>query len=283
MDMNLDMNLIKTFLEVYRTRHFGRAAENLFLTQSAVSARIRLLEEGLGVVLFERKRKDMHLTPAGRRFLKHAEPLLRSWNRACRETAHVEHAEEFLAGGVVPVLWDALPADWLARLNQRKPSLSLSMEADSGESLVRRVLVGELDLALLLDPPPVEQLAVREVGRLSLLLVATRPSLTCGEVLGKGYAMVDWGGSFNALHELHFPDAPPSALKLGMSRPALEYVLTCDGAVYLPEFLVADPIRTKRLFPVVDAPVIEQRIVALFPRASRDAPLIEQLLDLLVA
>ncbi|MEX2517286.1 MAG: LysR family transcriptional regulator, partial [Gammaproteobacteria bacterium] len=45
----MDVDLLKTFLEVQRTRHFGRAADNLFLTQSAISARIRQLEDELGV------------------------------------------------------------------------------------------------------------------------------------------------------------------------------------------------------------------------------------------
>jgi DNA-binding transcriptional LysR family regulator len=66
----MDIDLLKTFLEVYRTRHFGRTAENLYLTQSAVSARIRLLEETLGVPLFTRTRNDIQLTPAGTRLLK---------------------------------------------------------------------------------------------------------------------------------------------------------------------------------------------------------------------
>ena len=44
-EMNtLDTDLLKTFLEVTKTRHFGRAAEHLFLTQSAVSFRVRQLE-----------------------------------------------------------------------------------------------------------------------------------------------------------------------------------------------------------------------------------------------
>ncbi len=45
----MDTELLKTFLEVSRTRHFGRAAESLYLTQSAVSFRIRQLENQLGV------------------------------------------------------------------------------------------------------------------------------------------------------------------------------------------------------------------------------------------
>lgn len=44
----MDTELLKTFLEVSRTRHFGRAAESLYLTQSAVSFRIRQLENQLG-------------------------------------------------------------------------------------------------------------------------------------------------------------------------------------------------------------------------------------------
>ncbi|HBY5160968.1 LysR family transcriptional regulator, partial [Acinetobacter baumannii] len=56
MENGVDTELLKTFLEVSRTRHFGRAAEALYLTQSAVSFRIRQLENQLGVNLFTRHR-----------------------------------------------------------------------------------------------------------------------------------------------------------------------------------------------------------------------------------
>ena len=56
MEKAVDTELLKTFLEVSRTRHFGRAAEALYLTQSAVSFRIRQLENQLGVNLFTRHR-----------------------------------------------------------------------------------------------------------------------------------------------------------------------------------------------------------------------------------
>ncbi|STJ14388.1 LysR-family transcriptional regulator (H-NS-dependent flhD regulator) [Escherichia coli] len=54
----MDTELLKTFLEVSRTRHFGRAAESLYLTQSAVSFRIRQLENQLGVNLFHPPQKQ---------------------------------------------------------------------------------------------------------------------------------------------------------------------------------------------------------------------------------
>ena len=78
----MDTELLKTFLEVHRTRHFGRAGENLFITQSAVSARIRQLEESLGIKLFHRERNGIRLTPAGKRMAKHAEAILAAWHRA---------------------------------------------------------------------------------------------------------------------------------------------------------------------------------------------------------
>ena len=64
--MNTD--LLRTFLEVAKTRHFGHAAENLYLTQSAVSSRIRQLETTVGVPLFTRQRNNILLTPSGDRW-----------------------------------------------------------------------------------------------------------------------------------------------------------------------------------------------------------------------
>ena len=66
----MDFELLRTFLEVARLRHFGQAAEALNLTQAAVSARIKLLETNLGVRLFDRIRRDIQLTPEG-----HGHPL----------------------------------------------------------------------------------------------------------------------------------------------------------------------------------------------------------------
>lgn len=78
----MDTELLKTFLEVSRTRHFGRAAESLYLTQSAVSFRIRQLENQLGANLFTRHRNNIRLTPAGERLLPYAETLMSTWQLA---------------------------------------------------------------------------------------------------------------------------------------------------------------------------------------------------------
>lgn len=78
----MDTDLLRTFLTVQRTRHFAQAAEQLYLTPSAVSFRIRQLETELGVSLFHRRRSNIQLTAAGERLVAHAEALLAGWQQA---------------------------------------------------------------------------------------------------------------------------------------------------------------------------------------------------------
>ncbi|WP_311244546.1 LysR family transcriptional regulator, partial [Escherichia coli] len=94
----MDTELLKTFLEVSRTRHFGRAAESLYLTQSAVSFRIRQLENQLGVNLFTRHRNNIRLTAAGEKLLPYAETLMSTWQAARKEVAHTSRHNEFSIG-----------------------------------------------------------------------------------------------------------------------------------------------------------------------------------------
>jgi DNA-binding transcriptional LysR family regulator len=89
----LDTELLKTFLEVQKTRHFGKAADNLYLTQSAVSFRIRQLEQSLGVILFNRFRNNIQLTTAGEMLLPHAQAVLSAIASAKQQIAMNYHPE----------------------------------------------------------------------------------------------------------------------------------------------------------------------------------------------
>jgi len=89
----LDTELLKTFLEVQKTRHFGKAADNLYLTQSAVSFRIRQLEQSLGVTLFNRFRNNIQLTTAGEMLLPHAQSVLSAIASAKQQIATNYHPQ----------------------------------------------------------------------------------------------------------------------------------------------------------------------------------------------
>lgn len=91
----MDTELLKTFLEVSKTRHFGRAAESLYLTQSAVSFRIRQLETQLGTNLFTRHRNNIRLTVAGERLIPYAESLMNTWLLAKKRLAMLLNIQSY--------------------------------------------------------------------------------------------------------------------------------------------------------------------------------------------
>ena len=277
----MDIDLLRTFLEVYRTRHFGRTAENLYLTQSAVSARIRLLEETLGAPLFTRTRNDIRLTPAGTRMLKYAEAILNAWNRARQDAALGEEDKVSLAIGASYSLWDILLQDWTHRLYGAMPHVSLQGEAHGPELLIRKLLDRALDVAFMFEPPQMAELEGHEVALIRLIMVADRPRLSAREAVGNGYIMADWGTSFGIAHARHFPDMPPPAVRMGLGRMALAFLLHNGGATFLAEQTVSDYLASGRLHRVDDAPIIDRQVYVVYPLASERKPLLEQALSFL--
>ena len=260
----MDIQLLRTFLELDRTRHFGKAAEALFVTQSAVSARIRLLEETLGVPLFIRRRNEIQLTSAGERLKRHAETIVTAWQRALTDTALDEERKLALSVGGMHTLWDCLLQQWIHRLHKQRPDIFLQAEAHGPEVLVKKVADSVLDVAFLFEPAHLEQLVVSEVALIPLIMVAGRPGMEVRTALREGYIMVEWGSSFTATHARHFPDAPLPTMRVNTGHVAMAFLLECGGCAYLPEQLVAEHLKTERLYKVNDAPVIDRRVYAVY-------------------
>jgi LysR family transcriptional regulator, flagellar master operon regulator len=278
----MDIDLLKTFLEVYRTRHFGQTAENLYLTQSAVSARIRLLEDTLGTPLFTRTRNDIQLTTAGARLLKYADTILNAWNRARQDSVLGEQDKISLAIGGAYSLWDILLQDLAHRLYSELPHVVLQAEAHSPEELIRRLLDRALDIAFMFEPSQMAELEVREIALIKLIMVADRPDLTAREAVGHGYIMADWGTSFAVAHVRHFPDIPPPAIRMGLGRMALAFLLRHGGATYLAEQMVGEYLQAGRLHRVEDAPIIDRRVYVVYPQVSERKALLERVLGFIM-
>jgi len=215
----VDTQLLRTFLEVYRTRHFGRAAENLHLSQSAVSARIRLLEEELGLELFTRDRNNIQLTAAGHKLLRHADNITSAWNRARQDLTMGDDGPELLSVGAVASLWDIALQDWVHWLRRHCPGILLSAEAHSAEVLLGKLLEGNIDLAFMFDAPQMPELMVAEIMPVPLIMVATRSQLNVEQAL-QDYVMVDWGTSFAIAHARYFPETPTPRARVGLGRMA---------------------------------------------------------------
>jgi len=149
----MDIGLLKAFLEVYRSRHFGRAANNLFISQSAVSARIKQLEDELGTRLFTRDRNNIELTTAGKKFLAYSENILNTWNRAKLEIAIPDSIDTLLSIAALPSIWDIFLEDWLSWVHKNNAAIALQADVMRADSVIRNLLDGTLDLGFVFDPP----------------------------------------------------------------------------------------------------------------------------------
>ena len=72
----MDLHYLEYIIEIANMHSISRAAENLFITQSTLSQYLSRLEAELGVSLFERRRNEMTLTPAGKLYVNACEQML---------------------------------------------------------------------------------------------------------------------------------------------------------------------------------------------------------------
>ncbi|MBF0296231.1 MAG: LysR family transcriptional regulator [Magnetococcales bacterium] len=266
----MDLDQLRTFLEVQRTRHFGRASRSLFITQSALSMRIKQLEEGLGATLFSRKRNDIQLTAAGKRFLPAAEELVRLWEEARRGVAREERETPLLVVGGMVGVWDGWLPERLAG-----SGLALRWEAHAGEEeeLLRGVRERRLDVAFLFDPPLVRDLRRRGMATLEPVLMANLPGLCAREACGgDAYVLVEWGRPFLAEHARCHPGVTPR-IRTGSGRLAREWLERMGGAAYLERH------RASGLFEVADGFAGRSEVCAVYPEGGERAGLVEEMLS----
>ncbi len=277
----MDIALLKTFLEVVKRRHFGKAADTLCITQSAVSARIKLLESQLGLQLLVRERKEIQLTQAGQRLLRHAETIVSGWERARQEIALAPDYSATLAVGLALDLWKILLHDWVLQMRQQQPDVALRIETHPGETLVHRLTSHLLDLAFMFEPPMMPGLETEQVIEVPLMLVASRPGLSVAEAMAGDYLLVDWGSAFMLRHAELFTDLPTPAIKVNTGALAVELLLDMAGSAYLSQRMVQTEIDQGRLFLVENAPMISRFAYAVYsPHSQRLETIRRALMDL---
>ena len=275
----MDLELLRTFLELNRTRHFGRSAEALFVTQAAVSSRLKSLEQQLGVTLFERSRREMRLTPEGSRLVRHSEKLIAAWRAARQDVSLAGASEQLVIGGSLR-LWDVLLQRWLHDLRRAYPTLAIIAESQTPDFLTRKLIDGTLDVAILLEPAQLDIMQIREIATVDFILVSSDRGLSVDQALDENYVFVDWGLSFGLDHRRTFPDAPEAMTRVTHAKMALEYISLVGGSAYLPRRMVDKDIELGLLHEVESAPVFSKQAYATYPVRSARLELIEKSLQL---
>ncbi len=171
----MDTRYLQSFVTVTESGSFAQAARRLDLTPTAVAARIKALEETLGLSLIKRAGRSVRPTEAGVRILERARALLRDARDLAALAEDGATYGELRLGVFVSAMTSVLPPV-LKRVYDRHPSLSVFVMPGSSIELCRGVEAGDLDAAIVVEPQYAMGKAVRWQGIMDEPLVVVAPA-----------------------------------------------------------------------------------------------------------
>lgn len=142
----MNLRFVEAFYWVASLKSISRAAEKLFLTQSAMSSRISTLENELGVLLLDRADKQFKLTPAGARFLVYADRMLALQRDVKAEMGSTQQLAVSMRIGAIESVLHSWLIPWLEKLRTDHPNLELELTVETTPILMDLVQRGTLDL-----------------------------------------------------------------------------------------------------------------------------------------
>jgi len=167
---DLSLQLLDQFVVLARTKNFTRAAEELHLSQSALSRAIQKLEDQLGQPLFERKPREVVLTELGELLLQRAKHILELMEDTFSELSEAGRRGRIRLGAIPTIAPYFLPS-LLSSFAKKYPDIAVIVQEDTTENLIKRCHHGEIDLAILALPLLAKNLEVEALFDEELLLV----------------------------------------------------------------------------------------------------------------
>ncbi len=262
----MDFEQIKTFLAVASNGSFLEAAERMHITQSTVSVRIQKLEHYIGSKLFIRNRSGAVLTPAGRRFIRHAKSLILTLDQAKHDLGLPSEFSGSLSIGARIALWEGFLPEWIGIARDMLPDMSFRSEIGFEEDLMRRLKEGVLDIGLMYTPQQTPDLKVEWLFDETLVLVTTTPDASWP---GNDYIYVDWGPEFFAQHNNNFPELERPAQIVNIGWLALQLIGTNGGSCFIPFRMVREKIARGELYRVPNSPTFNLPAYMVYPRDQK--------------
>lgn len=150
----MEIRQLKAFLAIAEAKTFTAGARRVNVTQAAISMQIRQLEEEVGLQLFTRTPRRVIMTEAGEYLLNRARKILREHDTALAEIAEVagaEHGRLRIGSASAEFASQQLPKI-LQNLRTKYPHGDLSVSAGTSQTLVDKIMHGEIDIAFVSLP-----------------------------------------------------------------------------------------------------------------------------------
>jgi DNA-binding transcriptional LysR family regulator len=264
---------LQAFVEVARLGSVTRAANLLYVTQPALTARLNALEKAVGAPLLVRRRGGVRLTAAGRAFLPYAERALQAVTEGRGVLAELERgAGGHVAIGASPVVSTYALPQVLKRFAVTHPDVQVTVRTGHSEELLELIKRSEVDVGLIrtLHDPYIEQFTLYEDA---LVLVvdpahafAKRGEAHLAELAEQHFILFDRQSSYHELATALFLEAGivlHGTMELDNIDSAKKMVQEGLGVAFLPQVAVADEVRGGAL-----------RVVRLLDRSPSRRPIV---------
>jgi DNA-binding transcriptional LysR family regulator len=263
---SLDNFRMVVFRTVAEQHSFRKAAEELYLTQPAVSFQIKALEEDLGVQLFDRGGTHVKLTAAGQVLLGYAEQVKAFWAEAEREIAALsgDHAGRLALGASTTISQYVLPR-LLADFCGTHPRVQPSLISGNTETIVAAVEQQKIDLGLIEGPARSRHVKTEPFLKDEMVLIAAtahewaeRSSISCSDLSSAQLLMREVGSGSRRVIEMALE-------RQGVKRSSLHIVMELDsteaiksaveaglGIGFVSRWAIAKDLRLNNGFKIVE-------------------------------
>jgi DNA-binding transcriptional LysR family regulator len=170
----MNLRFVEAFYWVATFKSVTRAAEKLFLTQSAMSSRVAALEEELGVVLLDRRDKQFRLTAAGARFMTFAERLLTMQRDIKQELTGGANGPVSVRIGAIESVLHSWLIPLVEVLRENNATLEFELTVETTPVLTEQIKRGSLDLIFAALPTVSDGIRARALPPMDMVFVGAR-------------------------------------------------------------------------------------------------------------
>lgn len=172
----MNITSLKTYVYAVKYKSLSKAAEAMYLSQSAVSQQIKSLEFLLSIKLLERSHQGVVPTLLGNVVYQHAEKILSYYSQMSAEIENLQNDDKKIRIISTPVMYSyALPC-LLYHIKEKYPNYNLIVDTMSSESIEDKILQGVSDIGFIVGKPKDKTLKVKKVFTDQVVLVASNDS-----------------------------------------------------------------------------------------------------------
>lgn len=286
----MNFQQLETFRWIVRLKSFGRAARKVNSTQSTVSMRLAELEKELGIVLLDRTRRSVHVTPKGRDLLRYAEEIA----LLVSEIRHNVGDARTMSGTLRVGVAELIALTWLPQLvhaiKETYPLVAVELQIGLGGGMLELLKAGELDIVLMPNGNQLEAgMHAESLGKVRFGFVTSR-ELGVSAQPQTPSDLVKWPvithGAASVLHGILMDwcsdgGVQPTRIVTSNSMEASAILAAAGlGITFLPLFYYEPWLKEGRLMRVLVSPSIPAiQFSAIFPQ-GRQTPFVDPIVRL---